>query len=72
MATFKDIIDTFISWLKVLIDLGLSLIVVFLLIDVLFRTGFVIDNVSDIVATFAENGVVGLIALLLFVLIYKK
>lgn len=72
MATFKDIIDTFSSWLRVLIELGLSLIVVFLLIDVLFRTDLVIGNVSDIVASFAENGVVGLIALLLFVLIYKK
>ena len=72
MATFKDVIDTFIDWLKVLIDLGLSLIVVFLLIDVLFGTGLVISNVSDIVASFADKGIVGLIALLLFVLIYKK
>ena len=72
MAGLKDVLDTVIGWLKALIDLGLSLIVVFLLIDVLFRTGLVIDNVGDIVASFAEHGVVGLIALLLFVLIFKK
>ncbi len=45
---------------------------VFVVIDILFGTTVIIGNINDIVASFADKGVVGLIALFLFMLIYRK
>ena len=73
MAGIKDIIDSVSGWLKALIDLGIAVILVFVIIDILFPgTTGIIDNIGIIVGSFADKGVVGLIALLLFMLIYKK
>ena len=73
MAGIKDVIDSISGWLKALIDLGLAVILVFVLIDILFPgTTGIIENIGIIVGTFADKGVVGLIALLLFMLVYKK
>ena len=73
MADFKNVIDSVSGWLKSLIDLGLAVILVFVLIDILFPgTTGVLDNIGTIVGSFADKGVVGLIALLLFMLVYKK
>ncbi len=73
MAGVKDVIDSVGGWLKTLIDLGLSVILVFVIIDILFPgTTGILDNIGAVVASFADNGIVGLIALLLFMMIYKK
>jgi len=73
MAGIKDVIDSISGWLKALIDLGLAVILVFVLIDILFPgTTGIIENIGTIVGTLADKGVVGLIALLLFMLVYKK
>lgn len=73
MAGFNDVIDSVVKWLKALVDLGLSIILVFVLIDILFPgTTGIIDNIQTIVGSFADRGVVGLIALLLFMLVYRK
>ena len=73
MAGLKDVLDSVTGWLKALIDLGLAVILVFVLIDILFPgTTGILDNIGTIVGAFADKGVVGLIALLLFMLVYKK
>jgi len=73
MAMFKDIIQDINGWLKVLAEFGLSLILVFVLIDILFPgTTGIINNLGKIVESFAKEGIVGLIALLIFLLIYKR
>lgn len=73
MAVVKDTIDTISGWLKIIIDLGVSLILVALVLDILFSSNFVIGNINEIVANLAgEHGVAGLIALLLLLLLYKK
>ncbi len=73
MADFKNVIDSVSGWLKSLIDLGLAVILVFVLIDILFPgTTGILDNIGTIVGAFADKGVGGLIALLLFMLVYKK
>ena len=69
----KDMIDTVSGWLKTIIELGLAVILVFVIIDILFPgTTGIISNIELLVGSFADRGVVGLIALLLFLLIYKK
>ena len=74
MAGIKDVIDSVGGWLKSLIDLGLAFILILVIINILFPEGpiRIIDNIGAVVGSFAENGVVGLIALLLFMLVYKK
>lgn len=72
MAGVKETIDDVSGWLKSIIEFGLSIIMVFVVIDILFGTTVIIGNINAIVASFADKGVVGLIALFLFMLIYRK
>ena len=72
MAAFDDIFKTIQGWLKTAIELGGSLILVFLVLDILFSSNLVIGNINTIVANLAADGVAGLIALLLLLLLYKR
>ncbi len=73
MAAVNDLFDTVIDWLKALVNLGFALVLVFLVVDVLFAQPIgIVDNVAALINTFVDNGVVGLIALLFFLAIYKS
>lgn len=73
MVAITDAIDTVKGWLKTAIDLGVSLILVALVLDILFGTNFVIGRIDSIVGSLAaEHGVAGLIALLLLLLLFRK
>ena len=73
MSSITETISSISSWLREATELGVSLILAFVVIDVLFpgATG-VLDNIGGIVGQFSEQGLVGLIALLLFLLLFKK
>lgn len=72
MAGIDSTLKSVGGWAKSVVDLGLSLIVVLLVVDIIFGdiTG-IIANVSATVGAFTGNGVVGFIALLFFLSIYK-
>ena len=73
MAAVNDLFDTVIDWLKALVNLGFGLVLVFLVVDVLFAQPIgIVDNVASLINSFVDNGVVGLIALLFFLAIYKS
>ncbi len=73
MASVNDLFDTVIDWLKALVNLGFALVLVFLVVDVLFAQPIgIVDNVATLINSFVDNGVVGLIALLFFLAIYKS
>ena len=73
MAALDDLFNTVIGWLKALVELGFALALVFLVIDVLFAQPIgIVDNVAALINVFVDNGVVGLIALLFFLAIYKS
>ncbi len=69
----NDLFSNVIGWTKSIVELGFSLALVFLVVDVLFGglTG-IVDNVAALIDSFVGNGVVGLIALLFFLAIYKN
>lgn len=73
MAQVKSLFKEIREWLMTLTELGFALILVFVVIDILFPgvTG-ITKNLSDIVGSFSNEGAVGLVALLIFVLIYKR
>ena len=78
----QDWIDKIVSGLKALVELGLILVVVFLVIDVLLGpdaglsealTGSgIVTNVASVIDAFIDEGVVGLIVLLIILAIYQK
>lgn len=73
MAALNDLFKTVVGWLKALVELGFALALVFLVVDVLFAQPIgIVDNVAELINTFVDNGVVGLIALLFFLAIYKS
>ena len=73
MANLQETINTVGGLLRSITDFGLRVIVALLVVDVLFPgTTNMVRNVSGIVGQFGNNGVAGLIAVLLFLLLYKN
>ena len=64
--------DTAHGWLKTFTDFGVSIILAGVVIDVLFQTGLVTEQIGALVASFSEKGLAGFIALLLFVIFWQK
>ena len=72
MKSFRDSITSLTDGLRYLIEFGMTIIFAFVIIDVLFpgSTG-VVANIGTIVGQFSKEGLSGLIALLLFLLLFK-
>lgn len=73
MLSVKDSISNVTDWLRGATELGLALILAFVVVDVLFPgvTG-VVTNLGVIVGQFSKEGLAGLIALLLFLILFKN
>jgi len=66
-------LDTITTTLKGVMGLGMALAVAFLVVDLLFPgTTNIVGNVSKMVTSFTSQGLVGLIALLVFVTIMQS
>ena len=73
MASIKEVMADVTSWLRSATELGISLILAFVVIDVLFPGAIgVVDSIGIIVSQFSEQGLVGLIALLLFLILFRQ
>lgn len=72
MQTFKETLMTITLWLRHVTELGFALILTLVVVDILFpgSTG-VVNNIGVIVGQFSKEGLAGLIALLLFLLLFK-
>lgn len=56
------------GWLKSVISLGLTLVVTFVVVDVIFpETTNIVGNVADLVGQFTDQGLTGLITLIILV-----
>ena len=73
MNSLDQTVTTFTKTLRRLTELGMTLIMAFVIIDVLFpgSTG-VVANLGTIVGQFSKEGLAGLVALLLFLLLFKS
>ena len=71
MLSVRDSMSNVTDWLRGATELGLALILAFVVVDVLFPgvTG-VVTNLGLIVAQFSKEGLAGLIALLLFLILF--
>lgn len=73
MASIKGTFDTVSGLVGTITDLALRLIVALLVVDVLFPASSAIsENIGTLVGQFGDNGLAGLIAILLFLLLYKN
>ena len=73
MANVKETIGTVSGYVGTLTDFGLKVIVALLVVDVLFPASTAIsENIGTLVGQFGDNGLAGLIAVLLFLLLYKN
>jgi len=73
MTSVKDAMSTVNGWLRDGTEIGVTLIVAFVIIDVLFPgTTGVVKNIGVIVGQFSREGIAGLIALLLFLALFKN
>jgi len=73
MTNVKESMETITGWLKSITELGLALILTFVMIDILFpgSTG-VVANIGTVVGQFSQQGLTGLIALLMFLILFKN
>jgi len=69
----KESLAKITDWLEYFTKLGMSLILTFVIIDVLFpgSTG-IVANLGAIIGQFSKEGLSGLIALLLFLLLFRN
>lgn len=73
MSSVNDAMSQLTSWLRTTTELGMAVVLAFVIIDVLFPgTTGVVNNIGTIVAQFSREGLSGLIALLLFLIIFKN
>jgi hypothetical protein len=73
MASVKEIVSTLTDSIRVGTEFGLALVLAFVVIDVLFPgTTGVMSNIGTIVGQFSKEGIAGLIALLLFLMLFKS
>lgn len=73
MNAIKDTMSKCNGWLHDLTEIGVALIMAFVVIDVLFPgTTGVVSNIGVIVGQFSKEGLSGLIALLLFLILFKN
>ncbi len=73
MIAVNESVTTLTGWLRSAIDLGLAMVLTFVVIDILFPgTTGVLTNLSNVIGSLAKEGVAGLIALLLFLVLTRK
>ncbi len=73
MAGFSEVLGSINDWLREIINVGLGIALVFLVVDLLFgSTTGIVENLSTLIRSFTDQGIVGLIALLIFVSIYSR
>lgn len=73
MGGFQEIFNQVTSWTKSFTDFGLTLILALVVVDILFPgSGYVLGNLEGVVAQFNDGGLAGLIALLLFLVLFKR
>ncbi len=73
MATLRETFGSIRGWVIDLVEIGLSLALVFLVIDLLFGPKLnIVGNVCGLINSFVSQGVVGFIALIIFLAIYRR
>ena len=61
------------GWANAVTEVGLTVMMALVVVDILFPTSsMIIENIAIAVDAFGDQGVAGLIALLLFLVLYRR
>jgi len=73
MTSIKEGMSEITGWLRDATELGIALVLSLVIIDILFPgTTGIVSNLGAIVAQFSKEGLAGLIALLLFLVLFRN
>jgi hypothetical protein len=73
VASIKGSIATIGGLASSVTDFGIKVIVALVVVDILFpESTNITENIGEMIGQFGDNGLAGLIALLLFLMLYKR
>ncbi|MAE27719.1 MAG: hypothetical protein QF724_02275 [Planctomycetota bacterium] len=69
----RNSLNTINGWMRDFTQFGIGLIITFLVVDILFPgTTGVMASIGTLVGQFSEQGLAGMIALLLFLALFRR
>jgi hypothetical protein len=73
MGPIMGALSTVGGWAKSVTDFGLTIITALIVVDILFpNSSYITENLARVVSDFGDQGVAGLIVVLLFLVLYRR
>ena len=73
MGPLMGALSTVGGWAKSVTDFGLTIITALIVVDILFpNSSYITENLARVVSDFGDQGVAGLIVVLLFLVLYRR
>ena len=73
MGPIMGALSTVGGWAKSVTDFGLTIITALIVVDILFpNSSYITENLARVVGDFGDQGVAGLIVVLLFLVLYRR
>ena len=73
MGPIMGALSTVGGWAKSVTDFGLTVITALIVVDILYpNSSYITENLARVVSDFGDQGVAGLIVVLLFFVLYRR
>ena len=73
MGPLMGALSTVGGWAKSVTDFGLTVITALIVVDILYpNSSYITENLARVVGDFGDQGVAGLIVVLLFLVLYRR
>ena len=73
MGPLMGALSTVGGWAKSVTDFGLTIITALIVVDILYPgSSYITENLASVVGDFGDQGVAGLIVVLLFLVLYRR
>jgi len=73
MGPIMGALSTVGGWAKSVTDFGLTVITALIVVDILYpNSSYITENLARVVSDFGDQGVAGLIVVLLFLVLYRR
>ncbi|SVB77110.1 uncharacterized protein METZ01_LOCUS229964 [marine metagenome] len=73
MGPIMGALSTVGGWAKSVTDFGLTIITALIVLDILYpNSSYITENLARVVGDFGDQGVAGLIVVLLFLVLYRR
>ncbi len=73
MGPIMGALSTVGGWAKSVTDFGLTIITALIVVDILYpNSSYITENLARVVSDFGDQGVAGLIVVLLFLVLYRR